>query len=78
MDIKYYWEMCREHLFNKMLDINHGSNDPTEKIKLRMNSFANKYKSKLTGKEYQCLIDNDKKWQISICYLKSRKAKKAI
>ena len=37
------------------------SENPTEKIKLRINSFAIKYKSKLTEKVYQCLINNDKR-----------------
>ena len=61
MGVRYYWEMCREHLSNNMLYINLGSNDPTEKITLRMNYFAIKYKSKLNEKEYQYLINNDKR-----------------
>ena len=55
MDNKYYWEMCRNHLSDQKLYLNLGINDPTEKVEIRMNSFAKKYKNTLTEKEHQCL-----------------------
>ena len=61
MDVHYYWKMCNEHLSNDKLYSNLGSNDPSDTVKKRMINFAEKYKQKLTTKEYERLNSNDNK-----------------
>ena len=61
MDVEYYWTMCNDHLSNDKLYLNLGKNDPTNIVQTRMNQFADKYKQKLTTKEYERLNSNHNK-----------------
>ena len=60
MSPQFYWDMCLRHLNNPVY-YEEVPSDPCTIIMENLNSFLEKYKPRLTGKEFQCLSYSDYK-----------------
>ena len=60
MSPQFYWDMCLRHLNNPVFYVE-VPGDPCTIIMEKLNSFLEKYKSRLTSKEFQCLSYSDYK-----------------